>query len=174
MIIGIMGKAGAGKTTAAKFLMGKYGFRRVGFADAIKQHLYSLGLFSWDELWINKTKASRAAMQEFGEWVRKYDFMFWNDKCASAIEDLQRMNERNIVVDDVRRVSEAEMIQAMGGKLLRIYRDEIDDITDYSHPSEMEADDIICDAELRNNTSLDQLFEGIELFYATVGGLKWH
>lgn len=157
MVIGLIGKAGCGKSTAANALCREYGFIRIGFADAIKQTLFTLGLFSHNELWNKKTEKSRQAMQEFGEWVRRYDYMFWTDKCYQKILELRQAQYHDIVIDDVRRIDEAEMIQRIGGKLVRIFRDSLDTITDYSHISETEMDEISTNYIIRNNDTILQL-----------------
>jgi broad-specificity NMP kinase len=154
MIIGLVGRAGSGKTTIATMLQSNYGFVRVGFADAIKQTLFYLGLFSKEELWGKKTAKSRQALQEFGEWVRKYDYMHWTDKCYTKILGYRQEGHLDIVIDDVRRVDEAEMIKRLGGKLVRIYRDEIDCITDYTHISETEMEELIPTWNIRNNGTI--------------------
>jgi len=42
MILGLTGKAGAGKDAAAEFLVDVYGFKRIGFADALRTVLAAL------------------------------------------------------------------------------------------------------------------------------------
>jgi len=51
MIIGILGVAGAGKDTAAGFLVGHYGFARVALADPIKRLARDVFAFTDDQLW---------------------------------------------------------------------------------------------------------------------------
>ncbi len=49
MIVGLTGKAGAGKDTVADFLVQKYGFVKVGLADPIKALLNAR--FGWEPEW---------------------------------------------------------------------------------------------------------------------------
>ena len=43
MIIGLSGYARSGKDTVAETLVNEYGFKRVAFADKIKDLLYTMG-----------------------------------------------------------------------------------------------------------------------------------
>ena len=51
MIIGVMGQARAGKDTLADYLVRKYGFVRIAFADPIKRALRDWYGFSESQLW---------------------------------------------------------------------------------------------------------------------------
>jgi len=42
MIIGLSGRAGSGKDEVAKVLVDLYGYKRIAFADAIRDALYEL------------------------------------------------------------------------------------------------------------------------------------
>ncbi len=45
-LIGLVGRAGAGKTTVAKHLCERYGFVRVAFGDPLKVMLLNAGMCS--------------------------------------------------------------------------------------------------------------------------------
>jgi hypothetical protein len=51
MIVSFAGKAGAGKDTAARILMERFGFERVALADPIKRVCKELFQFADDQLW---------------------------------------------------------------------------------------------------------------------------
>ena len=50
MIIGLAGKAGSGKDEVAKILIDLYGYKRIAFADAIRDALYELNPLVADRL----------------------------------------------------------------------------------------------------------------------------
>lgn len=126
MIIGLAGKIGAGKTTAALDLCDNYGFTRNRFAGPIKDMMRALGLTEQEidgdlknspcPLLCGRTP--RHAMQTLGtEWGRDLihpDFWVsvWKSRCSSD----------RIVADDVRFPNEAAAIRAMGGKVIMIKR----------------------------------------------------
>lgn len=82
MIIGISGRAGSGKDTAADFLVREYGFVKVSLADELKRICKRVFAFSEEQLWGPSEKRNepdaryagltpRRALQTLGtEWGR--------------------------------------------------------------------------------------------------------
>lgn len=50
-IVGVTGKAGSGKDTAAAHLVEQYGFQQIAFADPLKRYAHKVFGFTKDQLW---------------------------------------------------------------------------------------------------------------------------
>ena len=147
-IIGLVGFAGCGKDTTADILE-DYGYKRVSFADTLKDVLASM--FSWDRVllegkspesrlwrettddwWNERLKweekygfpfTPRVALQYFAtDIIRKYfSDDFW---IASLERKLDGLSNSKIVVTDCRFKNEMDMIKSKNGLLIRIKRGE--------------------------------------------------
>uniref|UniRef100_A0A6H1ZA50 Putative ATPase domain containing protein n=1 Tax=viral metagenome TaxID=1070528 RepID=A0A6H1ZA50_9ZZZZ len=140
MVIGLVGKAGSGKTTIAKYLLDEYGFARFAFADPLKHMLIQAGLITNHEAYVHKTETSRMLMQKIGtDLIRKQiDSRYWLKRAYPIIHYLVGLH-RNVVIDDIRFPNEAEMIRnVFHGPIVLVNREEFDGYsnTDYSHASE--------------------------------------
>jgi len=122
-LVGFAGRAGSGKTTAAKELIQR-GFTRWSFAGPLKAGMVAMGFpepptqelkeqlipgfeFSW-----------RDAAQKLGtEWGRALDTDLW---VKLAEFELLKLGEGNFVFDDVRFENEAAMIRRLGGHIVHL------------------------------------------------------
>jgi hypothetical protein len=118
MIVGISGKAGAGKDTLSLFIaMHLYAegvpSRRLALADSIKRIAKDLG---WNG---ERDAVGRFALQRFGtELMRAKDSAFWIHQwewSADARDDVKVW-----IVPDVRYRNEAEWVRAHKGILVRV------------------------------------------------------
>jgi hypothetical protein len=135
MLIGLTGKAQAGKDTVAAHLVNNYGFTRVAFADSLREMLYALdpivaedGLgyirlvelvdsLGWDEA--KQVPEVRALLQRMGtDAVRAQDENFWVRRACEKIVSAGG----NVVVTDVRFPNEADAIGFMEGTVVEITR----------------------------------------------------
>ena len=128
MIIGFSGTAGAGKSTAAKHLTDHCGFTLVKMAGPLKAMLRAIlpgdDLTEWLEGSLKEAvhpilgTTPRHAMQTLGtEWGRNcMGPNFWVNMAREAI----MATGGDVVVDDIRFNSEAEMIRSLGGKVIEI------------------------------------------------------
>lgn len=135
-IVGISGKAGAGKDTIAECLVKSYGYTRIGLADALKNEVVSkfpltlraiLGEHMADadlgEVVGGRTKplALRRLLQEYGTEVRRADNpMYWITRYIKAL----RACQTPVVTPDVRFPNEAEVIAMYGGVIIGVLRPE--------------------------------------------------
>lgn len=129
-LLGIAGKAGSGKTTAADHLV-SLGWTRVKLAGPLKDMLRAIGLTDQHlegdlkevpcDLLCGQTP--RHAMLTLGtEWGR--DMIggdFWTGIAAGRIRAALAAGQ-NVVVDDVRFDNEAGVIRDLGGTVLKIER----------------------------------------------------
>ena len=168
MIIGLSGYARSGKDTVAELLVLNYEFKRVAFADGIRQALLALNPILHDGTRLNETvqmygwdvaKAKdevRRLLQVMGTEVgRKLiheDVWVW--RLFNSIDD----NER-IVIPDVRFPNEARMIEDRGGEVWRINRHNHAAIND--HVSEHALDNHMFKRAIYNDGSLDDLADEI-------------
>src|SRR3990172_1980756 len=141
MIIGLTEKAGAGKTTAASFLVRDLGFTCVKFAALLKGMLYTLGLsYAHIEGELKEVpcaflcgKTPRYAMQTLGtEWGRN---MLGDDVWVRVAMQRVRLYP-NVVFDDMRYPNEAAALKAKQGVIWKIERPGI--VLVEAHASETE------------------------------------
>ena len=186
MIIGISGKAGSGKDTAAKMLEVLYAnpdisyedfankryknfadILIVHFADALKetaQVLFRLGEWETNTQegkkttinWIGKTV--RELLQGIGQGLRDaIDFDIW-----VKILFANTKGWSNYIIADVRYPNEVKAIKERNGILLRIDRKGAGA---GNHSSETALDDYKeWDVHIENNNSIEDLFEAMRIF----------
>lgn len=152
MIIGLIGMKEAGKTTVAEYLESKYGFTRLNMKDALIEELKRLfpdllealkeqyEYNTIDDLFYHKPKLVRTLMQNFGTDVRKeHNENYWVDKWRDAYKKLQG----NVVVDDVRFLSEYEEIKSKKGIMFRVVK--LGQQQTSTHISELEQSNLLED-----------------------------
>lgn len=174
-IIGFAGKAGAGKDTAAAYLVERHGFQRMAFADVLKEAVSCLFGISLNHLNHPYTKelrteawgkSPRELMQWLGDVLRR-DIN--NDFFVTALaQRVKSMGATRVVVSDVRFVREAEFIRAHGGKIIELSRNEQQLHMSGSarqHESERGLPDRLIDYKLANNSSRSALFQALENLY---------
>lgn len=140
MLIGIAGKAGSGKSTAADYLVQHHGFYTASWAEPLKAALAVMGFpeptnrdlkeaqipgfdFSW-----------REAAQLLGtEWGRGLDPDIWTKLMARRLEG---KGDLSFVISDVRFENESAMIRAQGGIVWHIKGREVDLGEHAAHASE--------------------------------------
>jgi hypothetical protein len=184
-IIGLTGFAGSGKSAIADRLVKRHGFQRIKFADPLKTMLRGLlasvgtsdvetrrmieGDLKQVPLDVLGGRTPRYVMQTLGTewgrdlidpdlWVtlfkRRLEFTRRIDLLAHPLDLPDRVHTK-IVVDDVRFVNEAKVIQANGGEVWRVIRDAAPSAGD--HQSEIEQLSIVPTRTVRNNGTFDDL-----------------
>lgn len=160
MIIGLSGKARSGKTTLADYLVKTHGFVKINFKDALIDEMVVrlpdvLEKLLWNEFIVDdegidrqcyeikdlfryKPPIMRALMQNYGTDVRRKDNdNYWVDKWHEKVTTALSLG-RNIVVDDVRFLNEADAVKLQGGLVAQIRRSDVTNTGE--HQSEREMD----------------------------------
>jgi cytidylate kinase len=129
-IIAFTGNMGSGKSTAAEALQNTYKWRRMSFAEPLRDMLRCIGLEASDFTpegkkrkieWLGKTP--RELMQTLGtEWGRKLaSDSIWVDLMRRRIEfGFNELGYDGVVIDDCRFDNEAKAIREMGGIVIKI------------------------------------------------------
>jgi len=168
MIIGLSGYAQSGKDTVAKYLVENRGFKRIAFADPIRELLYELNPkvdfecdggswdirylvdnYGWDEA--KQSLEVRRLLQTLGSGARNIiDEDIW------VIKALREMSgDEDYVVTDVRFKNEATTLRMSGAKIWRVERIGIHSVNE--HISEHDLDNWEFDSYIHNNTSIEDL-----------------
>ena len=176
MLIGLHGKKLSGKDTVGNYLVNKYGFERIAFADPLKQavaNLFDLELERVDTfktdgeiplaeviLQVGTTEMSyswREFLQRFGTEMGRMTFgeNFWIERWMDAYE----ATDNDVVVTDVRFDNEARQIIVEGGFVIEVTRPdlELDD-----HVSERGIDHELIDGWIDNNSTIEDLYRDVD------------
>ena len=134
MIIGLSGYAQVGKDTVANYLVKNYGYRRIAFADPIREALYRLnpkvniadmvgvplatavdGL-GWENVKVD-SEDTRQLLQRLGTEVGRelFDKNFWVYQAFKGVS-----SDDKVVFTDVRFQNEADHIKSYYGQVWRI------------------------------------------------------
>jgi hypothetical protein len=167
MIIGLNGYAQAGKDTTANILIEKYGFRRVAFADKLRELLYAtdpkinyydeevmnLQTFvdnhGWDK--VKQVPEVRRMLQNIGLSAREmFHTDFWVEQAFATV-----LPGEDIVVTDVRFPNEYDKVKSLGGQLWRVKRNNVAAVN--NHISESALDAYKFDQIITNNGSIAEL-----------------
>ena len=168
-LIGLTGAAGSGKDTAADYLVTQHAWRKVSFAQPLKDGLCAMFGWSPDQLNDRKWKETqlpgigkspRQLMQTIGtEWGREMVHPdLWLLLARRAIED--KLTYRDVVVSDVRFDNEAEMVRSMGGVIVHITRAGIGGVT--PHVSESGVRMCVSDIRVCNDGDIAGLHKIME------------
>lgn len=189
-LIGLTGRAGTGKDTAAAYLCKRHGYVSHAFAAPLRQMVHTLltsaGVFSpyymhhsMKEKPIDGLdgESARTLMQSLGtQWGR--DLVGHGDlwirlaalklglpmPYAAWVGDTARRVSDRIVISDVRFVNEADWIGYCGGTIVRLNRN-VADLPGRAgtHISETEVDKVPAKYHVDNNRTLAHLHKQLDL-----------
>ncbi|USS40007.1 AAA family ATPase [Thermococcus aggregans] len=116
MIVGIVGKIAAGKTTVAKFFEEK-GFCRVSCSEPLVDLLtHNISEYSWVPEIPEKSEPTRDKLIEYGKRLKE---AFGEDILIRLALDKKR-NCKDVVIDGVRSKGEIEAIKKRGGVIIYV------------------------------------------------------
>ena len=168
MIIGLSGYARSGKDTVAELLCLNYAFKRVAFADPIREAILTLNPkidsithvshrvedYGWEVA--KQEPEIRRLLQVMGTEVGRKMFgqNVWIDMAFKQAEGIERL-----VIADVRFPNEADAIKARGGIVWRINRHGLNAIN--HHASESAMNNYMFDHVIYNDGSLEELSDEV-------------
>jgi hypothetical protein len=178
-IIGLGGKAGSGKTTAASYLE-LLGYDIVAFADALKEVAQKIFTFTPQQLYGGLkeipdprfNKSPRYCLQKIGMTCRE----LWPDVWVQHVRNYLQNSQGPVVIHDVRMHNEACMLkQEFNATMIHIYREGAGAVNGIpNHISEIELDAWQgWDFVIRNNGSKEELYDQIDAILSIVQDIKW-
>lgn len=147
-IIGLLGKAGSGKSTVANYLAEKYGAKETSFAFPLKMMAAEMFGFSDDQLFGTQAQkeaidprynvSPRYVMQMLGSAGRNWlGSEVWIRACLDKIKhSLDSVD----VISDVRHLNEAEALISRGHTVIKLVCSDAPPASNSNHPSEAEVD----------------------------------
>jgi len=172
----LSGYARSGKDTVAELLCLNYGYKRVSFADPMRQALYVLSPkidnivrlseyvddYGWDVA--KQNQEVRRLLQVFGTEVgrKMFGLDFWIN---IALKDLS--GDTQVVISDVRFPNEADAIAKLGGSMWRINRKNHSAVN--GHASEHAMDNYMFNHVIYNDGTLDDLSDEVFMLAKHLG-----
>ncbi|MHA1971366.1 MAG: AAA family ATPase [Candidatus Hodarchaeales archaeon] len=164
MKIGICGQMGSGKTTAAKYLVKNYNFKLLRISGKMRDIANELGI-----------EPTRDFLQGIGKFMRDFDDDVW----VKYIANLVRQEKGSIVIDDIRRINEVEVLRPLDFYFVRIKSSEQnrkvrlekrsnEKISDedwkrwQNHLTEVQVKDIPVDMVISNDGTLKELYDQLD------------
>jgi hypothetical protein len=161
IIIGLGYKKGSGKDFCADYLVRKHGFRKIAFANPLKEACRSIFSFNDEQLYGSQKETEcpywrftpRWALQvigtdlfrdTFGDMLVQKGFCSEEEaqqiwiRCLQREIQLTKPNYKGVVISDVRFENEAQAIRSWGGTTINIVRPSSGDFK--THASEVELD----------------------------------
>ena len=173
-VIGIAGRAGAGKDTAADVVEAVAGFERIAFADPVRAGLAAMfdGYGIGEYLQPGRKEepipglhghSARTLMQTLGtEWGRdRVNRNIWTQALVRQVRIAEELGAPGVVIPDVRFPNEAYAVHSMGGEVWRIHASERLGAGRHGHRSELEVDLLVADQEVPNHRGLDEFRERV-------------
>jgi hypothetical protein len=176
-IVAFVGSLGSGKTTAAKILASEDNWKRLSFAQPLKEIAL---IFGFDRANVFGNAQDKEKVDDFfrisaREFLQKLGTEVFREHVPKVLPGrfseegetvwcmLMRRKlteaKENIVIDDCRFEDEAEMVRQMGGTIVRITRnvDQGNNPVYSRHASEMGVEGILPDVVINNNSSIEDL-----------------
>jgi hypothetical protein len=182
-LIGLSGKAGAGKDYLAQHYFRPHGYQQLSFAWLLKWVAIAQGECTWEEAFLTKPPHVRDLLQRKGteEWRRDYGSDCWARGLDAVAQTWLRYNDQaRFVIADARFPNELEAVRALGGDTIRVVaptRVARNGFTDAQrhHPSETALDHIPDSAfSFVVNNDIDVTPTAVQQLEARYGGMTLH
>jgi len=179
-IIGLTGRRGSGKDTVGNFLVNNYGYKRLAYADPLKEVCQCIFGFSHEQVHGSLKEANdpywgttpRAIMQFVGtdlfrnqitQVIPNIHNNIWIKVLEHKVrQDLAKNPDQLFVITDIRFANELELVKQYNGVIFKIKRNKIRNESSDNHASEIEIDNLHTDHEIDNNGTIDELFSIIK------------
>lgn len=181
MLIGFMAKKQHGKDTAADYLVQKYDYSKLSFADPLKEGCRQLFGFNDEQLYGGKKEeidpfwgiSPRTVLQFVGTDLcrREMDRIipgigngFWVSSLKKKYIDMKKSNPNvKVVVSDVRFQNEVDAIHELGGTVVKVERTGFGENDKDNHESEKNID-LINDYDhlIKNDSSLASFYNKLD------------
>ncbi len=169
-IIGVAGKARAGKDTAANFLVASLGGYRYGFADPLRAMLMAgLGMDLTEPYWQERKelkiaalgKSPRELLQTLGtEWGRQ---LVHPEIWLTVAQQKLMNNGPGMIISDVRFDNEANWIRKHGGLVLHVTRPSPVEVA--GHISEHGIKPHESDKTIHNSGTLEEYQQNLKVLF---------
>ena len=175
MIIGILGVKRSGKDTTADYLVTKYGYNKLAFAQPLKDACKILFDFSEDQMNSDSKEdvdptwgvSPRIVFQYLGTDIFRKEIHkimpdiennFWVKVMENKIMSLKENNkDAKIIVSDVRFQNEIDMIHRLNGIIIKIERPSLKNID--THESEKNICNLNGDIIIVNDKTINDLYD---------------
>ncbi len=117
MKIALSGKMGSGKTTLAEELVKDYDFKRVSFANGVKDTAMNVFGMTYEQAY--GAQKNRELLQKIGQKCREIEPNVWVNMTRRQIMDYDAQGY-DIVVDDMRFKNEFDILRDLGFIMVRI------------------------------------------------------
>lgn len=175
-LVGITGKARAGKDTLARQLM-RLGYRQDAFAHGVKEVTAKLAGEPVSHFYDDDAKEAhsanlgmtrRRAMQAVGNSMR--EAIGPNVWIRPLFANWEESGRKPTVVSDVRYPNEADAIRRAGGLIIRVERPNLIGLQgeEAAHASEIPLPDHLVDVVIVNDKTENYLFEVVQAILARV------
>lgn len=177
-IIGLTGKARAGKDTIGKHLVAAHGYATYAMASQLKAMLGAIG---YHETNFQTTEEKEAVIPELGvsyrhmaqtlgtDWMRKsVNARGWLILAEKALDSWQRNSTvEGVVITDVRFDNEAVMVRELGGTVIHVLSNRDSGMTDATkgHESEQGVTFVEGDKTLYNFGDIPQLHLSVDAIF---------
>lgn len=152
-VIGLLGRAGSGKSTAAKYINEKYGARRLSFAKPLKELAKRLWLFTDEQVYGTQEQketidprygfSPREALIRLGDEARNVIGLdVWINACFN---EMRRAEGALFIIEDVRYPNEAQHIfesEEFDGHVIKLDYADRKSSVDPNAPSERGVDEV--------------------------------
>ena len=180
-LVGIHGRATAGKDTAGAVFI-KAGYRRLSFADALKECVAVIAGEPSDNFFTMEGKEGfspvlnttrRVALQNVGNAMREtLDEEIW---IRRALAGWDQAGRPPTVITDVRYPNEAAAIRGMGGTIIQILRPGASGLVGEAanHVSEVPLNYDLIDIDVHNDGTVGELNHEISKIVAMLADGDW-
>jgi dephospho-CoA kinase len=176
MLIGITGKIGSGKSTAASYLQKQHDLMEYSMAGPLKKIGAAFG-FTQEQLY--GTQEQKLQIHPYWgissrEFLQKVGTELFREQLPKVLPNMKikrtiwceifrldcQTHDYGVVVSDVRFLDEVDTIHEMGGTVIRIVRPGLDESS--THRSELEMDSIKADYTIVNDGTLNDLYSRLD------------